>query len=182
MQPHDGRAPVVAIEVPAPADRTVLVVDEHAQPHALPPVEVLHHETAASPRPGREVLGRGEELVGGHEPHPPAGQATTRRAAVGLGADDVLESAQPVCERRLTAALEHLDICRVAQLGREVAHGAQDEVRAPAMGSGAREALKRLDEDDAVSALEGRVVAHELVTEDERRVAHQRFAASVTRR
>jgi hypothetical protein len=53
-----------------------------------------------------------------------------------------------------------------------VAHRGQDEVRAAAVQARPAQQAPRLDEQDALGALERRVVAHELVAEDERGAGH----------
>jgi hypothetical protein len=50
-------------------------------------------------------------------------------------------------------------------------HGAEDEVHPLAVGAHALQRADRLDEEHARGAVERRVVAHELVAEDERGVA-----------
>jgi hypothetical protein len=98
---------------------------------------------------------------------------------VGLRADDRLpELGDDLGHPRDASPLDHLDLTALAQLGREVAHRAEDEVAALAVQPDAAHRRARLDDQDPLGALEGRVRVRELVAEDEGRMAHQPLGTS----
>jgi hypothetical protein len=164
-----GRPAVVAIEVPAPALGLAVGLQEHAEPLALAPVERLHHELAPVARPGRELLGLDEELRRGDEPHAAALEQPLGRRAGRVRADEVVEPVEALGQRRGVAAVDDLDAGGL-ELGGEAAHRADHQVHALAVGAQPGQAAERLDEEHARRAVEGGVVARELVAEDERGV------------
>ena len=174
------RAPVLGVEVPAPADRFAVALDQDLEAPALLAVEVLHPQPLAPARPLGEPLGAGEELVRVDEADAEALEAPPRADAVRGGADDVGLLGQGSGEARHRPPLDHLDLTGLAQLGGEVAHRAEDEVRAAPVHAKAAQGRQRLDEQDPPGPLERRVVAHQLIAEDQRGVAC-RHAAQLPR-
>jgi hypothetical protein len=144
------------------------LVEQQAEAAALVAVEGLHHE-APPVGPAGELVGLHEELVGRDDPHPVALEQPLGARAVGVRAHDVVEALQALGQRRHPAPLDDLDPL-LAQLGGEPAHGRHDEVHPLAVRAHPGEASDRLDEEHARCPVERRVVAHELVAEDERGV------------
>jgi hypothetical protein len=177
-EPAARRPAVLPVEVPAAPRRPAVGREQQAEAPALVAVEVLHQQPPAPAGPGREGSRVGEELRRRHEADAVAGQPVADRRAVGLRADDVGMSAQRGAERLLAAALHDLDAA-CAQLRREVAHRAQDELAALPVVAQSGERGARLDHQHPFGAVERGVGVRELVAEDERRVAHQ---ASTTAR
>ncbi len=175
------RLAVVLVEVPAPALGLAVGTHEHLEAAALLAVEVLHHQPLAIARPLRERLRRGEELVRVDLAHAEALDPPPRSRRVRRRADDLTTGyaggahrvQQAGLERRGPAPLDDLDLSGLAQLVGEVTHAAEHEVHPAAVGAQAPHACGRLDEENARGAVERRVVAHELVAEDQCGVAHR---------
>jgi len=161
------RASVLAVEVPTPALRLAVLVEEHPEAPALLPVEVLHHQPPAPAGPCGEVLGSGEELVGGHEAHAQALEPAPGRHAVGLRAHDLPLALERPGEAVDPPTLHDLYVPLLAQFGGEVPHPAQHEMGPAAVRAHPAQGFERLHEQHAPRTLQRRVVAHELVAQHE---------------